>query len=308
MDYKRANRSYLYMILLTIAFTILFTIYVMNTGAQISLLANNFMSECIIIIPAIAAVLYSGDRLRVMVPFKRIKPMSVLMTVLYVFLLFPLVAFVNAFSMLFVDNTVMGLSDQIMALPFWQLLLSIGIFGPFVEEFVFRGVLLQSYQRTGRIIGSIVLSSVLFGIIHMNFNQFAYGAVMGIMLALLVEATGSVLTSFIAHATFNSLEVSMMYLGGDLLEGAEDYVSGMDAKSEILMSMGVYFVAAVIATAIAFCVLVKISELEGRLLFLKSIPSCKKQGYKLITIPLIIACVIALAYMILIEVILGLLT
>ncbi len=308
MDYKRANRSYLYMILLTIVFAVLYTIHVYNTGEQLSILVNNLLSESIILIPAIAAVLYSGDRLRVMVPFKRIKPASALMTVLYVFLLFPLVAFVNSLSMLFVDNTVLGISDQILALPFWQLILSIGLFGPFVEEFVFRGVILQSYQRTGRIIGSIILSSVLFGMIHMNFNQFAYGAVMGFMLALLVEATGSVLTSFLAHAFFNSFEVCIMYLGSDVLKNAEDYMGNTDVKTGILTSLGIYFVAAVISTAIAICVLVKISEMEGRLLFLKSIPSCKKQGYKLITIPLIIAGVIALVYMILTEVLMGLLS
>ncbi len=305
MDYKRANRSYLYMILLTIIFTFLYALYVYNTGARVSILANNFLSEIIILIPAVAAVLYSGDRLRVMIPLRAIKPLSVLMTVIYVFLLFPLVAFVNSLSMLFVDNTVLGLSDQILALPFWQLLLSIGIFGPFVEEVVFRGVLLQSYQRTGRIMGSIVLSSVLFGMMHMNFNQFAYGAVMGVMLALLVEATGSVLTSFIAHAVFNSIEVCAMYVGGDMVKEAESYMGNMDVKSGILMSLGIYFIAAVISTAIAFCVLVKLSELQGRLLFLKSIPNCKKQGYKLITIPLIIAFVIALAYMIVTEFFMG---
>ena len=306
MDYKRANRTYLYMILASLFFSILYSLYVLNTGKQLPIIANNLLSESMILLPAMAAALYSGDRLSVLVPLKKIRISSALLTLLYVFLLFPLVAFVNSLSMLFVDNTIMEISDQILELPFWQMLLSIGLLGPFVEEFVFRGVILQSYQRTGRIIGSVVLSSVLFGMMHMNFNQFAYGAVMGIMLALLVEATGSVVTSFIAHAAFNSTEVCMMYLGRDILENAESAVGNMDLHNEILLSLGFYFIAAVAATAIAVCVLVKISEVEGRLLFMRSIPSCKKQGYKLITIPLIIAFVIALAYMIAVEFLLGL--
>ncbi len=301
MDYKRANRTFLYMILATLAFAILYAVYVLNTGRQMSLLANNLLSEAVIILPAIAAVMYSGDRMKVLVPLKPIKVPSALLTVLYVFLLFPLVAFVNSLSMLFVDNTVMEITDQILDLPFWQLLLSIGLFGPFVEEFVFRGVILQTYQRTGRIIGSIVLSSVLFGMMHMNFNQFAYGAVMGIMLALLVEATGSVLTSFLAHAVFNSTEVCMVYLSGEIIKNVGDRVQRQDLQNEIIMSLGIYFIAAIVATSLAVCVLVKISDVEGRLMFLKSIPSCRKQGYKLVTIPLIIACVIALGYMIVTE-------
>jgi membrane protease YdiL (CAAX protease family) len=288
-------------------FSLLYAMYVFNTGSRISLLGNNFLSEMVVVLPTVAVVLYAGDSLRVLAPFKRIKISSALLTLLYVMLLFPLVTLVNSISMLFVDNTILGISDQILELPFWQMLLSIGLFGPFMEEFVFRGVILQSYQRTGRIIGSIVLSSVLFGMIHMNFNQFAYGAAMGIMLALLVEATGSVLTSFIAHAAFNSIEVCMMVFDSDTLQNAESYVGQSDVRELIKAGLGMYFIIAVIATAIAICVLVKISENEGRLAFMRSIPSCKKQGYKLVTIPLVIAFVIALGYMIVTDFLLNLL-
>ena len=301
MDYKRANRAYLYMILSTLALIILLTAWVFSTGNEFSILANNVLSELVILIPAIATILYCGDRLRVVIPFKRIKISSALLTVLYVVMLFPLVTFINSVSMLFVDNTVVGLSDQILGMPMWQMFLSIGIFGPFVEEVVFRGFFLQSYQRTGRIIASMILSSILFGLMHMNFNQFAYGAVMGLMLALLVEATGSVLTSFIAHATFNSIEVILMYATSDLIDSAENMLMDLEETNQILLTIGIYFVAAVIFTALAFCIVVKISDIERRKEFFAGIPKCPKQGYKLITVPLIVAIVIAVTYMIGIE-------
>lgn len=301
MDYRRANRAYLYMILSTLALIILLTAWVFSTGSEFSILANNVLSELVILIPAIATILYCGDRLRVVIPFKRIRISSALLTVLYVVMLFPLVTFINSVSMLFVDNTVVGLSDQILGMPMWQMFLSIGIFGPFVEEVVFRGFFLQSYQRTGRIIASMILSSILFGLMHMNFNQFAYGAVMGLMLALLVEATGSVLTSFIAHATFNSIEVILMYATSDLIDSAENMLTELEETNQILLTIGIYFVAAVIFTALAFCIVVKISDIERRKEFFAGIPKCPKQGYKLITVPLIVAIVIAVTYMIGIE-------
>lgn len=301
MDYRRANRAYLYMILSTLALIIILTAWVFSTGTEFSILANNVLSELVILIPAIATILYCGDRLRVVIPFKRIKISSALLTVLYVVMLFPLVTFINSVSMLFVDNTVVGLSDQILGMPMWQMFLSIGIFGPFVEEVVFRGFFLQSYQRTGRIIASMILSSILFGMMHMNFNQFAYGAVMGLMLALLVEATGSVLTSFIAHATFNSIEVILMYATSDLIDSAENMLTELEETNQILLTIGIYFVAAVIFTALAFCIVVKISDIERRKEFFVGIPKCPKQGYKLITVPLIVAIVIAVTYMIGIE-------
>lgn len=298
MDYKKANRAYLYMILSTLALVLILTGFVFATGVTFSIAANNILSELVILVPTIATILYHGDRLGVVIPFKRIKLASVLLTILYVVLLFPLVTFINSVSMLFVDNTIVGLSDEITGMPMWEMFLLIGLFGPLVEEIVFRGFFLQSYQRTGRIIGSMIISSILFGLMHMNFNQFAYGAAMGIMLSLLVEATGSVLSSFIAHATFNSIEVVLMYATADVLNNAEEALTELEASGQILLTIGIYFVAAVIFTAIALCVVIRISDVEKRKEFFVSIPKCRKQGYKLITVPLVLAVVIALAYMI----------
>lgn len=301
MNYKRANRAYLYMILSTIAFVLLLSIWMIRTGMQPTIIANNVMTELVMFLPPFVMVLYSGDRLSVLIPLKKIKMSSFFLTLLYSICLFPVASLANAISMLFVDNTVVELSDQILSLPMWQMIISVGLVSPFLEEVVFRGIFLQSYQRTGRIIGSIVLSSVLFGLMHMNFNQFTYSTVIGIMFALLVESTGSVLASFLAHAFFNSVEVITLYLSSDIMEEAEQYLSDMDDTMQQLLSIGIYLVLAVIAIAIGMCILYKISEIEGRKAFFVNIPNCKKQGYKLITASLIIAVSIVLVYMIGIE-------
>ena len=299
MEYKRANRSFLYMILATLAFTLLMSYWIILTGNSLSIFANNALSELVVLIPALAAILYGGEKITEVVPFKKIKISTIFMIVIYVITLFPLVSFVNAVSMLFVENMVSSISDEVLAMPMWTMLISIGIVGPFVEEFVFRGYILQSYQRTGRIIGSIVLSSILFGMMHLNFNQFAYGTVMGVMFCLLVEATGSIWSSFFAHALFNSIEVVYMYSMPDLISEADDVLEEYGAgDGSIYLMIGIYFVLAVIFTALALCVVYKISEMENRRTFVDSIRMYPRQGYKLITLPLIIAMVIAFAWMI----------
>lgn len=297
MDYKHANRAFLYMILSTLGLVVVLSLWYLNGGSVLSIFANNLLSESVILIPAVAAILYSGEKLSVLIPFHKIKLSSVFLTVVYVFTLFPMVAFVNSISMLFVENTVTAISDDVLAMPMWVMIFAIGILGPFVEEIVFRGVILQSYQRTGRIVGSIVLSSVMFGMMHLNFNQFAYGTVMGVMLALLVEATGTVLTSFIAHALFNSVEVIMMFTSNNTLDEATEYLDDMGTVWEFgyMVYLGV---AAIIFTVLAFFIVRMISANEGRKEFFVNIPRCRKQGYKLITIPLVIAMAISLIYMV----------
>ena len=300
MDYRRANRAYLYMILSTYGLIGVVTLWYSIDGADINVVINNFLSEGVILLPAIAAVLYSGERLSVLAPMHKIKVSTFFLTLLYVITLFPVVAFVNTISMFFVENTVTALSDEIVQMPMWMMILSIGVFGPFVEEFVFRGVLLQSFQRTGRIIGSIVLSSVMFGMMHMNFNQFGYGAVMGAMFALLFEATGSVLAPFIAHAFFNSIEVVMLYMNDDVLGSASSIADEyMGNFGDIItpFEVGYLLVAAIVFGIASFFVVRKIAEIEGRKEFFSNIPKCRKQGYKLVTAPAVVAMILCVAYM-----------
>ncbi len=297
MNYRKANRAFLYSILSTLGLVFLYAIWTLKGGADMPMTLNNALSELVVLIPMVSVVLFHGDRLGVLIPLKKIRVPSALFIILYTFFLYPLVTFVNAVSMLFVDNTVLDMSDKILEMPMWQMFLFIGILGPFIEEIIFRGIILQSYQRSGRIIGSILLSSILFGVIHMNFNQFAYGAVMGIMFALLVEATGSVLSSFLCHALFNSIEVLFLYMNADALEGATEYLEGLNVNNIMYMSIGIYFILALIGTPIALCIVYKISEMEGRKGFFASIPKCRKKGYRLITAPLVVAVVLAFAYM-----------
>jgi membrane protease YdiL (CAAX protease family) len=290
------------MILSTIGLVMVVSLWYLNGGFALNILLNNILSEMVVLIPALAAVLYSGDKLSVLIPFHKIKPSSIFLTLVYVLTLFPVVAFLNYVSMFFVENTVTAIADDVLDMPMWIMLLAISIFGPLVEEVVFRGVILQSYQRTGRILGSIVLSGLLFGMMHMNFNQFAYGTVMGIMLALLVEATGSVLTSFIAHAFFNGIEVVMMFTTGDVLDEAENtlegYLGGMNGAMMKAAYAGYLFAAAIIFVIIAYLIARKIAKIEGRIEFFDGIKNCRDQGYKLVTLPLVAAMFICFGYMI----------
>lgn len=51
----------------------------------------------------------------------------------------------------------------------------------------------------------------MFGCMHMNLNQFIYAFALGVYLAFLVEATGSVFSSMLAHFTLNATSTVMSY-------------------------------------------------------------------------------------------------
>lgn len=289
MNYRSANRGFLYIVCSSILISFIASYWIFFVG-NIPVWANNFVLEMSVLIPVVIVMLFHGEKIFEFLPFKRIKISTVLLIIVFTLLLFPLVSLVNSISMLFVDNTISSISGDIVSLPMGLMLFSMGIFGPFVEEFVFRGFFLQSYKRSGRIVGSILLSAFLFGVIHLNLNQFMYAAVMGVMLALLVEATGSVLASFICHAVFNSLEVLLMYSSKNAIASASDMVDG---GNTLFVSIALLFLISLVTTPLAICLAYKISSIEGRNEEFAGILNGKKQGYKLITIPLIIAVAIA---------------
>ncbi len=74
---------------------------------------------------------------------------------------------------------------------------------PMMEELLFRAGLYRfCRQKLGRGY-ALLISSVLFGAVHFNWAGFVPLAVLGAMLALIYETTGSIRVAIVAHAFFN---------------------------------------------------------------------------------------------------------
>lgn len=302
MESKKINWLYLSIILVYIGMVALLNILYIVWGRTdfLGVAANVILSELLVLGPAL---IFLGIRRRPWsdwLNFRRIKLSTFFMTILYTFLIMPLAVLLNAISMLFVENEMSMMSGDILNLPFWMMLFLIGIYGPFCEEFVFRGIIYTGYKKTGSVFRSIFLSALLFGLMHMNFNQAPYAIAIGIMFALLVEASGSLWTSVIAHIVVNSRMVFLLYLVESVLPGYMGQSTQETLPKEMLLvSIGFYLIAAVVATAIAVCVLVWIAKNENREEHLRSIWSRRKvSNGHLVSIPLIIAILLCLAYMI----------
>ncbi len=95
---------------------------------------------------------------------------------------------------------------------------------PFLEELLYRGVVYgrlcdmmisdneektehgKKRERVSRIL-AIMISALLFGVIHMNLVQFIYAGVLGILLAWFMEKTGHFYGAFLAHMGANLMAV-----------------------------------------------------------------------------------------------------
>lgn len=61
-------------------------------------------------------------------------------------------------------------------------------------------------ERISRIL-AIMISALLFGVIHMNLVQFIYAGVLGILLAWFMEKAGHFYGAFLAHMGANLMAV-----------------------------------------------------------------------------------------------------
>ncbi len=309
MNGKKVNGLFLCVLLVYFFLIIGISVAAVFMGVSIGTGTSLFLIEFCMILPAMnyERISFGISRhkktvrsFNELLGFHKIHVSTFFMIFLYTFLMMPLTYAVNAISMLFVDNTVSEASVSFVQLPFWFMFLMIAVYGPFCEEFIFRGLIFRGYRTTGAVLGSVLWSALLFGLMHLNFNQAAYAFVIGIFFALLVEATGSLWSSMIAHMVFNGVEVCLMYATSWMESGLDTIVSEAESitTSDILMAIGPYLIAALICTSIAICVLVWMARKEGHLETLSGIWKNRKNktGY-LVSVPLLVAIVLCLVYM-----------
>ena len=104
----------------------------------------------------------------------------------------------------------------------------------FAEEFLFRGVIYGNLRPFGKT-QAILISSVLFALMHQNIGQFFYTFVGGIAMALMYELTGTLWCSILFHLFNNELAVLTQVLYyGKYGEAAEPLLLLWDAVILIL--------------------------------------------------------------------------
>ena len=77
------------------------------------------------------------------------------------------------------------------------------ILAPFIEELVFRGILLKMFGKSCGIIFSAIITSALFAISHGDPMQMLYAFVLGLILALVRVCSTSLWSSVALHLAFN---------------------------------------------------------------------------------------------------------
>ncbi len=287
MNTKKAGSLYFTLIAISVGATLLLSLLqnrlagyadLLNTPAGMA--GALLLPELLILIPMLVWALRTPAPVQEMFGFHLVHVRTLLLSLLLLLVSFPVVMVLNLFSQLWTGNVVEELSGQLVSLPAWESLLLIGIAGPCMEELVFRGYLFRSLRSSGRTAAAVILSGVLFGLMHLNFNQACYAVFLGIVLAAAVEMSGSIVTSLVMHMVFNSVEVGLMYALPSAADFSDPALEGgmtIDEYRNILRSIpgvtiqGIMAAAAVLLVflivlclILAVLILNAIARIEGR--------------------------------------------
>lgn len=95
-------------------------------------------------------------------------------------------------------------------------LLAVGVVAPFTEELLFRGAIQNLLREKIHPGVAILASALLFAAFHLNLYQASYTVFVGLIAALLVEATGSLWLAVFYHIFYNTAGAFLDLLGPEL--------------------------------------------------------------------------------------------
>ena len=82
-------------------------------------------------------------------------------------------------------------------------IISTGIIGPIIEEYMIRGIMYNELKQKYSIMKSIVITTIIFSLLHFNLVQMIYALVLGFILIYMYEKTNNIKAPLILHMTSN---------------------------------------------------------------------------------------------------------
>ena len=305
---RRANVTFLVTVVIAIIASFCFGFIPMIRQNP---LLNILLSQAIYVIPVICYLMSGTEDVKELLRIKKVSIPNVFLLIVFAFFISPLLSFLNAVSLLFTTNKITDtVSGIVYTYPLFISLFVVAIIPAILEETVYRGVFFNEYRKVNARKG-VILSGLLFGLMHMNFNQFIYAFIMGMIFALIVEVTDSIVSSMIIHFTINGSSVLITYLIPKLQKLLSQFVKEDIVMSEALdttqltsnaLMPSIVFlgILAIFTTTVSFFILKGIAQIAKRPNALKCLFT-EKVDYKMEKIdalPLIFGIMICLGIMI----------
>ena len=172
-------------------------------------------------------------------------------------------------SQFFFENEIGNFVTGIVDSSYIILLLLIAVLPAITEEITIRGVVLSGYEDKN-IYLSCAITGLLFGIMHLDPQQFLYAAVLGFVLALVVRITNSIFASALIHFLINGTSITLQKLlslipeNTSVMEQATEVsLRSLETQEKIFMATFYGMIALAFGIA-AYFIIKKLADLNIR--------------------------------------------
>lgn len=138
-----------------------------------------------------------------------------------------------------------------------SLFMAICIFAPIWEELFFRGIVLRRMLTKWQAPASIALSSIIFGLYHLNLAQALYATILGAFFGYVYLRTGKMIVPMVLHAVANF--VSFLFIVQEGQQSSNGIIEEfMKLDKQLLMNQLLYFgIVSLVLTAVLVGVIIK---------------------------------------------------
>jgi membrane protease YdiL (CAAX protease family) len=132
-------------------------------------------------------------------------------------------------------------------------LITLVVIGPIVEEFIFRGILINRAVYWMPKWAAVAVSALIFGAMHGNVIQGLYAFLVGLLLGYIYIKTRNIIAAIAAHMVFNAYDLLLNALSERIAEEtlAAVALTGMLVSLALGVIGAIKFVQAKPATVIA---------------------------------------------------------
>lgn len=162
-----------------------------------------------LLIPALAIGLAKGD-MKERFMFNRISIKEFIMLIIIGILAIRAVLSINIISMEFFHNFLDDALGKMGTRSLIEWILILAVTPAVCEEIVMRGVVLSEYRNVS-VRKAAVVNGLLFGLFHLNINQFLYAFFLGVVMVYIVVITKSIFSSMFIHFMLNGTSAVLFW-------------------------------------------------------------------------------------------------
>lgn len=161
-------------------------------------------------------------------------------------------------------------------------IISVCIFPAICEETAHRGLLLNGLKGMG-IVKAMLLSSLFFGLMHLNINQFFYATILGFIISISVVASKNILPAIIVHFMNNFLNTYFSFAShnnwvlGDLPSLIENFIYGGNSVFSYFITSLLSLACIMMLLVLLFTWLFKETRIKGVVNMLADISNINRQ-------------------------------